>query len=199
MYKRTTFRNCCWLPCCCRWHWGYWCRHSCCCWRPCNCPDVLLTTCNWRPDIASTLLCWCPRSCQRPWGCWCARCLLFLKRPCLLGSISARPCFFLQFLLLLVTRETREGWPLMTVETEANGDSWKYIWKRSFFGWFVGFFVPVQYCRFLSCLGCSSKPSTKYYFTHCTLFLFFSPRRPATWAGSHAESPVSVSLPVTSM
>jgi hypothetical protein len=30
--------------------------------------------------------------------------------------------------------------------------------------------------------------------SHCTLFHFFSPHRPATWAGSRAGSPVSVSL-----
>jgi hypothetical protein len=29
--------------------------------------------------------------------------------------------------------------------------------------------------RFLSCLGCSSQPSTKYYFPHRTLFHFISP------------------------
>jgi hypothetical protein len=42
--------------------------------------------------------------------------------------------------------------------------------------------------------GCSSQPSTKYYYPHRTLFHFISPRRPATWAGSRAGSPVSVSL-----
>jgi hypothetical protein len=46
------------------------------------------------------------------------------------------------------------------------------------------------YKRFLSCLVCSSRPSTKYYFPHHTLFHFICPHRPAGWAGSRAESPV---------
>jgi hypothetical protein len=34
-----------------------------------------------------------------------------------------------------------------------------------------------RYKRFLSCLGCSSRPSTKYVFPHRTLFQFFVPIR----------------------
>ncbi len=41
-------------------------------------------------------------------------------------------------------RETREGWPLLTVETEANGGSRSTLLKGSFLGWFVGIVVPVQ-------------------------------------------------------
>ncbi len=41
---------------------------------------------------------------------------------------------------------------------------------------------------------CPVQHSTKYYFPHRTLFHFISPHRPATWAGSRAGSPVSVSL-----
>jgi hypothetical protein len=51
-----------------------------------------------------------------------------------------------------------------------------------------------RYKRFLSCLGCASQRSTKYYFPHYTLFPFISPHHSATWAGSRAGSPVSVSL-----
>jgi hypothetical protein len=56
-------------------------------------------------------------------------------------------------------RKTREGRPLLTVATEANGDSgstyervlpWLFRWAR-------------RYKRFLSCLGSSSRPSTKYF------------------------------------
>ena len=52
-------------------------------------------------------------------------------------------------------RETREKWPLLTVEIEVNGDS-KSTNERgpSFLGWFVGLVVPVQ--AFLSCFGSSS-------------------------------------------
>ncbi len=52
-----------------------------------------------------------------------------------------------------IPRETREGWPLLTVETEKNGESWeyRYKWKGSFFHWFIVLVVPVHF--FLSCLG----------------------------------------------
>ncbi len=51
------------------------------------------------------------------------------------------------------TRETREGWPLLTVETEANRDS-KSTNERgpSLFG---SLGSSCRYKRFLSCLGCS--------------------------------------------
>ncbi len=41
-------------------------------------------------------------------------------------------------------RETREGWPLLTVETEVNGSSKRTNEKGFFLGWFVGLVVPVQ-------------------------------------------------------
>ncbi len=53
----------------------------------------------------------------------------------------------------------------------------EYKWKWSFLGWFVGLVVPVCTIDFLSCLGCSSQPSTKYYLPHRTLFHFISPYR----------------------
>jgi hypothetical protein len=69
------------------------------------------------------------------------------------------------------------GWtvPPQTVETEANGESWR-TYERG--PWLVRLACSSRYntCRFLSCLGCSSQPRTKYYFTHCTLFHFISPR-----------------------
>ncbi len=43
--------------------------------------------------------------------------------------------------------------------------------------------LSCQYKRFLFCLGCSSRPSTKYFFPHRTLFYFLWPHRPASWAG----------------
>jgi hypothetical protein len=86
----------------------------------------------------------------------------------------------------VTTRETREGWPLLTVETEANGDS-KNTNERG--GWFVGL-VPVQETFILPWLLWSA-PSKKYFFPHSTLFQFMCPHRPATWASSRAEPPVS--------
>jgi hypothetical protein len=58
------------------------------------------------------------------------------------------------FLHAVLVRETREGWPLPTVETEVNGDS-KRIDERGrwvVFGWFVGLVVPVQEAFVLPCL-----------------------------------------------
>jgi hypothetical protein len=39
--------------------------------------------------------------------------------------------------------ETREGWPLLIVETELNGDSKGTKREGSFLGWFVGLVVLV--------------------------------------------------------
>ncbi len=61
--------------------------------------------------------------------------------------------------------------------------------------------LSCQYKRFLFCLGCSSRPCTKYFFFSRTLFQFLCPSRPASWAGSRAGSPISqyVSLVRTPM
>ncbi len=66
--------------------------------------------------------------------------------------------------------ETREGWPLLTVETEVNWGHKEYKWQGSFFGWF--FWLIVRYKRFLFCLGCACRLNTKYFFPHRTLFQF---------------------------
>jgi hypothetical protein len=68
-------------------------------------------------------------------------------------------------------REAREGWPpLLTVETEANGDS-----RSTFEGGpslVASLSSSLQYKRFLSCLGCPSRPSTRHLFTYRSLFHF---------------------------
>jgi hypothetical protein len=81
-------------------------------------------------------------------------------------------------------RETREGWPQLSVETEANGNSWNtYERSPSLAG---SLDSSCRYNRFLSSLGCSSQPSKKYYFPNRKLFYFFSSpissHRPKTWA-----------------
>jgi hypothetical protein len=45
-----------------------------------------------------------------------------LKRESVLGNLctTVKPR-----LMSVVIRETREGWPLLIVETEANGDLWR--------------------------------------------------------------------------
>jgi hypothetical protein len=85
------------------------------------------------------------------------------------------------------------GWPLLTVETEANGDSRSTHEMDPFLGWFAGLVVAI-YKRFLSCLGCSSWPSTKYVFPRHTLFYYICLHCPASWAISYAASPVFFSI-----
>ncbi len=71
------------------------------------------------------------------------------------------------------TRETGEGRPLLTVEIEVNGDS-KSTNERGLS--LVGSSgLSCRYKRFLSCLGCSSRPRTIYFFPHRTLFHSFIP------------------------
>ncbi len=42
-------------------------------------------------------------------------------------------------------RETREGWPLLTVDAKVNGDSRSTNERGpSILGWFIRFVVPVQ-------------------------------------------------------
>jgi hypothetical protein len=78
-----------------------------------------------------------------------------------------------------------EGWPLLTFETEANGDSWSTFGSLG---------LSTDFCPALAALV---SPRTKYYFPRRTLFHFISPHRPATGADSRAGSPVSVFLCAT--
>jgi hypothetical protein len=68
-------------------------------------------------------------------------------------------------------RETREGWPLLSVETEANGDS--KITNESGPSLVGSLVSSCRYKRFLSCLDCSSRPSTKYFF-FLIVYTFFN-------------------------
>jgi hypothetical protein len=63
-----------------------------------------------------------------------------LSYPLRLVSLVQSPFLF----YLVQSRETREGWPLLTVETDVNGDSKSTNEKRSILGWFVGLVVPVR-------------------------------------------------------
>ncbi len=51
--------------------------------------------------------------------------------------------------------------------------------------------LSCRYKRLVFSFSCSSRPSTKYFFPQRTLFQFLCPLRPASWAGSRAESPVN--------
>jgi hypothetical protein len=57
-----------------------------------------------------------------------------------------------------VTRDTREGWPLLTVEIEANGDSKSTNDRGPSLVGSLDLLCPVQ--EILSRLGCSSQPRT---------------------------------------
>ncbi len=62
--------------------------------------------------------------------------------------------------MFVFIKETREGWPLLTVKTEVNGDSNRTNGRGP--SWLFHYPCrPVQ--EILSCLGCSSRPSTKYF------------------------------------
>jgi hypothetical protein len=91
----------------------------------------------------------------------------------------------------VLPRETGEGWPLLNVETVANGDSWSTNDKGSFLGGFVGL-EPVQEIFILPWLLWSAQ--YKYFFPHCILFHFTFPHCPETWAGSRAGPPVTYNV-----
>jgi hypothetical protein len=84
-------------------------------------------------------------------------------------------------------RETREGWPLLPVETEANGDTKSTNERGPSLVGLLG--SSCRYKIYLSCLGCSSRPSKKYFFHHRTLFIFIClRRRRASGAGCRSGS-----------
>ncbi len=91
---------------------------------------------------------------------------------------------------LIGTRETREGWPLLAVETEVNGESENTNERGPSLGGSLG--LSCRYKNFFSCLGCSSRPSKKFIFSLRALFHCICPHRPASGAGSHTGSPVSI-------
>jgi hypothetical protein len=75
-----------------------------------------------------------------------------------------------------LTRETRDGWPLLTLklrQMEIQG-----VHKKGVLPWLVrGLVVPVQDIFVLPWLVYSGT-STKYFFLSCTLFHFNCPHRP---------------------
>ncbi len=77
----------------------------------------------------------------------------------------------------VTTRETREGCgPCWLLKLRWMGTQWvqmKGVLPRL-----------VRWAWFLFCLCCSSKPSTKYFFPHRTLFQFLCPHLPESWAGT---------------
>jgi hypothetical protein len=86
---------------------------------------------------------------------------------------------------IIQTRQTREEWPLLTVETEANGDLGSTNERGPSLVGSLG--LSCRYKRFLSCLCCPSRPSSKYFLPHLTLFQFICPH----CLDGRAVSPVS--------
>ncbi len=84
----------------------------------------------------------------------------------------------------LPTRVTREGWPLLTVETEVNGDSKGTNQRGPSSGWFFGLVVAVQEIFVQPWLY-------KIFFSSPYTFSIPCPNRPASWAGSRDGSHVS--------
>jgi hypothetical protein len=91
---------------------------------------------------------------------------------------------------------SKEGWPLLTIETETNGVS-RSTYERC--PSLVGSLGSLcLYERFFSCLGCFSRPRSAKYklFLFLTVHSFtsFYPQRLASWAGGRATSPVSLNM-----
>ncbi len=82
-------------------------------------------------------------------------------------------------------RETKEGWPLLTVETEVNGDSKSTNQRGS--SLVVSLGLSCQYKRFLHCLGCSSQPNTNIFFLAVQKSVhFMCPHRPGKLGSGQA-------------
>ncbi len=68
-------------------------------------------------------------------------------------------------------RETREGWPLLTVKTEVNGDSRSTYEMPWLIGWLVGFVMPVRTIALRPALAALAGPvlniisSPQHFFT----------------------------------
>ncbi len=77
------------------------------------------------------------------------------------------------------SRETREGWPQLTINTEAKGDSKSSNERGPSLVSSSG--LSCRYQRFSFCFGCSSRPSTKNIFFLAILFQFLCPHRSASW------------------
>jgi hypothetical protein len=74
-----------------------------------------------------------------------------------------------------LTTETRRGWKLGQMETPR-------VHRNGVLLWFVRHASTKKIS--LPCFYCSSRPSTKYFFPHRTLFQFICPYRPASRVGS---------------
>jgi len=91
--------------------------------------------------------------------------------------------------LWVTARETREGWPLLSVETEANRDSSSTYERGSFLG-LVRRAFRAGAKDFRPALATPVGPLQNIISSPYTIHFIF-PHHPASWAGSLAGSPVS--------
>jgi hypothetical protein len=86
-------------------------------------------------------------------------------------------------------RKTRKGWPLMTDETEVNGDSKSTNDRGPSLVGSLGLSCR-RYKRFCSALAALVGPVQNIFSSPCAISMTLS-HRPASWAGSRVGSPVS--------
>jgi hypothetical protein len=86
--------------------------------------------------------------------------------------------YFVADILYVVPRETREGWPLLTVETEVNGDSKSANEKG--LPWLVHWACREGTRDFCSAVAALVR-QYKIIFPRRSLFQFLCPHRPASW------------------
>jgi hypothetical protein len=107
---------------------------------------------------------------------------------------SLPPSPRLVFLCVEIDRETRVGWPLLTVETEANGDSWSTYERVR---WCVGLNHRAGTRDVWTALAALGPVQNIFYLLHATVFTLFCPQRSANWAGSRPASPCLLILYVS--
>ncbi len=78
------------------------------------------------------------------------------------GEVTIKP---------VLARKTKEGLTLLTVETEANGVL--RVQMKRVLSWLVHWTLSCRYKRFLSCLGCTNRPSKKNFLATTHYFTSF--------------------------
>jgi hypothetical protein len=87
-------------------------------------------------------------------------------------DIRNRRCFYI-FSELTYRERPERGGHCLTVEIETNGDSWSTYERGHALVGSLGSLCRNK--RFFSCLGCSSRPSTKIFFLPAHFYTLFLP------------------------
>ncbi len=90
-------------------------------------------------------------------------------------------------------RVAKEGWPGPYWLLKLRWMGTQRMQMKLVLPWLVCWACRASTIDYTFCLGCSSRPSTKYFFPPCALFQFFVPigQQAGQWADSRAGSPVS--------